>query len=122
MQSDKSNKHPETGDIVLIKGEAGDRLLLGLVVDLHQDKNGDIYVATIEYRRSVGGCLLQVKRHMGHLSPFMSRAEHQLANPEEGDVEKVDDLAGNLDQGPGQPLVHDDVGEEEYHDAQEEVG
>ena len=43
--------------------------------------------------------------------------------PSGGDDEMVGDVAADLDQRNGQPLAHDVAGgEEEYHDAQEEVG
>ena len=48
------------------------------------------------------------------------KAEFQ-GDPLRGNDEMVGDVATDLDQGPGQPLVHDEVEEEEYHDAQEEV-
>ena len=35
-------------NIVLVKGESGDRMLLGLVVELHHDSNGDVFGATVE--------------------------------------------------------------------------
>ena len=84
------------------------------------DKNGDVFAATGQYRRSPGGRLLRVKRHMCHLSPFMTKDEHDLASPP-GDQEDIDDdLAGPMNQGPEQPLVQDEVEEEEYHDALED--
>ena len=120
VHGDRSNKHPAKGDVVLIKGEASKRLLLGLVVDVHMDKNGDVFAATVQYRRSPGGRLLRMKRHMCHLSPFMIKEEHDLASPP-GDQEDIDDdLAGPMNQGPEQPLVQDEVEEEEYHDALED--
>ena len=45
--------------------------------------------------------------------------EHNLASPP-GDHKVIeDDLAGHMNQGPEQPLVQDQVEEEEYHDALE---
>ena len=115
VHGDRSNIHPEKGDVVLIKGEAGDRLLLGLVVDLHLDTNGDVYAATVEYRRSPGGRLLRVKRHMSHLGRFMSRSEHEL-EAVDLNADVTDDLVGPVGQGSGQPLVPDEVEDELFHD------
>ena len=81
VQGGKKSFSPEIRDIVLVKGESGDRMILGLVVELHHDSLGDVYGATVEYRRSIGGKLICVKRHLNQLCPFMGSHEHELELP-----------------------------------------
>ena len=57
-------------------------------------------------------------RH-GLVVELHKKDEQDLASPP-GDSEVMeDDLAGHMNQGPEQPLVQDEVEEEEYHDALE---
>ena len=78
VQGGKKSFSPEIRDIVLVKGESGDRMILGLVVELPHDSLGDVYGATVEYRRSVRGKLIHVKRHLNQLCPFMGSHKHKL--------------------------------------------
>ena len=64
---------PKVGDIVLFKNEPIYRHTISAarVQDLLRRKNGDIYGATICYRREVGGRSISVNRHLNQLYPFM---------------------------------------------------
>ena len=64
---------PKVGDIVLFKNEPiyKHSLFANRISQLLWRKNGDIYRATIDYRREVGGCVFSVNRHLHHLFPFM---------------------------------------------------
>ena len=42
------------------------------ITDLLKRKNGNIFAATIEYRREVGGRTIFVNRSLRHLYPFMN--------------------------------------------------
>ena len=50
------------------------------ITDLLKRKNGDIFAATIEYRREVGGRIISVNRSLRHLYPFMNV---ETAEPQE---------------------------------------
>ena len=111
VQGGKKSFSPELRDIVLVKGESGDRMLLGLVVELHHDSHGDVFGATVEYRRSVGGKLICVKRHLNHLCTFMGKDEHELELPMET-VRIVEDdptVIPNMVAGGGE-VVFDEIG------------
>ena len=103
----KKSFSPEVRDIVLVKGESGDRMILGLVVELHHDSLGDVYGATVEYRRSIGGKLIRVKRHLSKLCPFMEGHKHELGEPMER-VRVVEDdpvVAPHVVAGAGEVVL-----------------
>ena len=82
-------------------------MILGLVVELHHDSLGDVYGATVEYRRSIGGRLIRVKRHLNQLCPFMGSHEHELGEPMER-VRIVEDdpvVALNVVVGAGEVVL-----------------
>ena len=64
---------PKVGDIVLFKNEPIYKHDLSAVriTQLLKRRNGDIYGATIEYRREVGGRVITVNRHLHHIFPFV---------------------------------------------------
>ena len=64
---------PKVGDIVLFKNEPIYRhsISAARVQALLRRKNGDVYGATICYRREVGGRSISVDRHLNQLYPFM---------------------------------------------------
>ena len=68
---------PKVGDIVLFKNEPIYRHAISAarVQALLRRKNGDVYGATICYRREVGGCSISVNRHFNQLYPFRVLAE-----------------------------------------------
>jgi len=65
---------PQVGDIVLFKNEPiyKNPLSAARVEQLLCRKNGDVYGATISYRREVGGRKMVVDRHLNQLYPFMN--------------------------------------------------
>ena len=73
---------PQVGDIVLFKNEPIYRrpISAARVEALLCRKNGDIYGATISYRREIGGRLIKVDRHLNQLYPFMGV---EKPNPQE---------------------------------------
>ena len=88
------------GDIVFVKGEIKERMILGRVVEVHKDRNGSVFSATVEYRRSVGGRMIQVSRHLDDLARFMEREEVELEGAgEEVTVGAEDAARGNLPAG-----------------------
>ena len=87
---------PKVGDIVLFKNEPIYRHAISAarVQDLLRRKNGDIYGATICYRREVGGRSISVNRHLNQLYPFMGV---ETAEPQEQIRGLAEDgAAGNL--------------------------
>ena len=76
-------------------------MILGLVVELHHDSLGDVYGATVEYRRSIGGRLIRVKRHLNQLCPFMGSNKHKLELPMETVRIVEDDPAVALNMAVG---------------------
>ena len=64
---------PKVGNIVLFKNESIYRhsISAARVQALLRRKNGDVYGATICYRREVGGRSITVNRHLNQLYPFM---------------------------------------------------
>ena len=93
------------GDIVLVRGEVKERMILGRVVEVHEDRNGSVFSATVEYRRSVGGRMIRVSRHLNDLARFMKREEVEL----EGAVEQV--ITGAEDGAGGNLLANNQAGE-----------
>ena len=70
---------PQVGDIVLFKNEPiyKNPISAARVEKLLCRKNGDVYGATISYRREVGGRKIVVDRHLNQLYPFMNlEAQH----------------------------------------------
>ena len=70
---------PQVGDIVIFKNEPIYRhpISAARVEALLRRNNGDIYGATISYRREVGGQKITVDRHLNQLFPFLD-VEKQL--------------------------------------------
>ena len=64
---------PQVGDIVLFKNEPIYRhpISAARVEALLHRKNGDVYGATISYRREIGGRKVVVDRHLNQLFPFL---------------------------------------------------
>ena len=67
----EKNQAPNIRDIVLFKNEPcyKHQLLAARITDLLKRKNGDIFAATIEYRREMGGRTISVNRSLRHLYP-----------------------------------------------------
>ena len=65
---------PQVGDIVLFKNEPiyKNPISAARVEQLLCRKNGDVYGATISYRREVGGRKIVVDRNLNQLYPFMN--------------------------------------------------
>ena len=70
----EQNQAPNIGDIVLFRNEHcyKHQLSAARITDLLKRKNGNIYLATIEYKREVGGRTNSVNRSLRHLYPFMN--------------------------------------------------
>lgn len=66
--------------------EAQERVILGRVVEVYRDKTGAKFSAMLEYRRSIGGKMIQVKRHLNELARFMSKDEIEFEDGEEDDA------------------------------------
>ena len=64
---------PKVVDIVLFKNKPIYKhdLSAARITQLLRRRNRDIYRATVEYRREVGGCVMTVNRQLHHLFPFM---------------------------------------------------
>ena len=92
---------PSIGDIVLFRNEPcyKHQLSAARITNLLKRKNGDIFAATIEYRREVGGRIISVDRSLRHLYPFMNV---ETAEPQERipGLEK-DGAAGTTAPGAG---------------------
>ena len=87
---------PKVGDIVLFKNEPIYRHAISAarVQALLRRSNGDVYGATICYRREVGGRSISVNRHLNQLYPFMGV---ETAEPQEQIRGLVEDgAAGTL--------------------------
>ena len=100
---------PKVGDIVLFKKEPFYKhdLSAARITQLIRRRNGDIYKATIEYRREVGGCVMSVNRHLHHLFPFM---DVETAAPQEVVNGLQDDGAvGTTAPGSFQAEIQDEV-------------
>ena len=117
-----ANKEICMGDIVLVKGEVKERMILGRVVEVHEDRNGSVFSATVEYRRSVGGRMIRVSRHLNDLARFMKREEVELEDAAEQIMAGTEDAAGgNLPANDQAGEVQDEIqgegdGAEEVHD------
>ena len=73
---------PNVGDIVLFVVEPCYKhdFSAARIQAILTRRNGDVYGATIAYRREVGGCTITVNRHLKHPYPFMGV---EKAAPEE---------------------------------------
>ena len=110
VKNKTANNEVCMGDIVLVRGEIKERMILGRVVEVHEDRNGSMFSATVEYRRSVGGRMIRVSRHLNDLARFMKREEVEL----EGAVEQVimgaeDTAGGNLPANNQAGEVQDEI-------------
>ena len=96
----KQDQVPKIGDIVLFVNEPcyKHELSAARVQSLLTRRNGDIFGASISYRREVGGRVITVNRHLSHLYPFMgvekTQAEEQIGGLDE------DAAAGVVPPGP----------------------
>ena len=77
---------PQIGDIVLFRNEPiyKDKLSAPRITGLRQRKNGDVFMATIEYRREVGGRIILVDRHLRRLYLFLGVETAQPQKPISG--------------------------------------
>ena len=93
---------PNIGDIVLFRNEpCYKQLSAARITYLLKRKNGDIFAATMEYRREVGGRTISVNRSLRHLYPFMNV---ETAEPQERIADLVKDGAvGTTAQDPNVP-------------------
>ena len=95
---------PQVGDIVLFKNKPFYRHTISAarVQALFRGKNGDIYGATICYRREVGERSITLDRHLNQLYPFM---EVEMAEPQEQILGLAEDrAAGTLPPKSGTQL------------------
>ena len=88
----EQSQAPNIGDIVLFRNKPcyKHQLSAARIIDLLKRKNGDIFAATIEYRREVGGRTISVNRSLRHLYPFMNV---ETAEPQERIANLVKDGA-----------------------------
>ena len=86
----EQSQAPNIGDIVLFRNKPcyKHQLSAARIIDLLKRKNGDIFAATIEYRREVGGRTISVNRSLRHLYPFMNV---ETAEPQEKIAGLVED-------------------------------
>ena len=71
---------PQIGDLVLFKPIYKNPISAARVEQLLRRKNGDVFGATISYRREVGGQKIVVDRQLNLLFPFMNL---ETQNPQE---------------------------------------
>ena len=95
---------PKVGDIVLFKNEPiyKHTISAAKVKALLRRRNGDVFGATITYRREVGGREITVDRHLNQLYPFMG-VEH-VSGEERIHSLAEDGAAGVIAPGSGAPL------------------
>ena len=69
----KQDQVPKIGDIVLFVNEPcyKHELSAARIQALLTRRNGDVFGATINFRREVGGGTITVNCHLNHLYPFM---------------------------------------------------
>ena len=103
---EKQDQVPKIGDIVLFVNEPcyKHELSAARVQALLTRRNGDVFGATITYRREVGGRRISVNRHLKHLYPFMG------VEKTEG-VEQINGLDEDNAAGVVQPGLADIDGE-----------
>ena len=94
---------PQVGDIVLFKNEPIYRHAISAarVQALLRRKNKDVYGATINYRREVGGRSISVDRHLSDLYPFVNV---EMAEPQETVRGLAEDGAAGTVQSAGTQL------------------
>ena len=100
---------PKVGDIILFKNEAIYKhdLSAAKITQLLKRKNGDIYGATIEYRREIGGRTISVNRHLHNIFPFM---DVETTVPEEVVTGlQPDDAVGLTAPGSSRSDVQDEI-------------
>jgi len=99
---------PQVGDIVLFKNEPIYRhpISAARVEALLRRRNGDIYGATINYRREIGGRSIKVDRHLNDLYPFIGIEKLKPQETINGLAE--DSAAENLAPEPGTRLETQD--------------
>ena len=78
----EQGQSPNLGDIVLFRNKHcyKHQLSAARITNLLKRKNGDVYAATIEYRREVGGRIISFNRPLRQLYPFMNI---ETAEPQE---------------------------------------
>ena len=78
----KQDQVPKIGDIVLFVNEScyKHELSAARIQALLTRRNGDVFGATINYRREVGGRVITVNRHLNHLYPFMELRKPNIRN------------------------------------------
>ena len=78
----EQSQAPNVGDFVLFRNKPcyKHQLSSARITELLKRKNGDIFAATIKYRREVGGRTISVNRSLCHLYPFMNV---ETAEPQE---------------------------------------
>ena len=77
------------------------------ITQLLKRNNGDIYGATIEYRREIGGRTISVNRHLHNIFPFM---DVETTIPEEVVTGlQPDDAAGVTAPGSSRTDVQDEI-------------
>ena len=76
----EQGRSPQVGDVVLFKNEPiyCHPISAARVEALFRRNNGDVYGATISYRREVGGHNIIVNRHLNQLYPFINVEKQQL--------------------------------------------
>ena len=100
---------PKVGYIELFKNEPIYKhdLSAARITQLLQRKNRDIYGATIEYRREVGGRVNTVNRHLHHFFPFM---DVKTTVPQEVVTGLQDDnVVGTTAPGPSRAVIQDKI-------------
>ena len=101
----EQSQAPNIGDIVLFRNEPcyKHQLSAARITDLLKRKNGDIFAATIQYRREVGGRTISVNRSLSYLYPFMNM---ETAEPQERIASLVEDgTVGTTAPGPNSHKV-----------------
>ena len=99
----EQSQAPNIGDIVLFRNEPcyKHQLSTARITDLLKRKNGDIFAATIQYRREAGGRTISDNRSLRHLYPFMNV---ETAEPQERITSlHKDGAVGTTAPGPNIP-------------------
>ena len=86
---------PQVGDIVLFRN----KLSAARVQKLLKRKNGDVFGASVSYRREVGGRTITVNRHLNQLYPFMGVEK----------TEPHEQIRGLIEDGAAGILAQDDT-------------
>ena len=95
------------GDIVLFRNKPcyKHQLSAARITDLLKRKSGDIFAATIKYRREVGGRTIPVNRSLRHLYPFMNV---ETAEPQER-ITSLDKDGAVGTTAPGPKVPEDEI-------------